>query len=370
MQRIGVGIPTLDEALTIARTVEVIDQGLRKLTGDAVIINSDSGSADGTVAIFQNTPTKSHKVCVSPRAGRPGKGANVLGILEQAARLEVDALVLVDADITSLRPDWVPRLAEPILTGAAHYTSASYVASQGGPLRHLVSRPFVYGLLGADIPQPTGGEIGVSRTLLSYLDALPWQGSDLGYGVDIAIASEVAAGGFGFAVVDLGTKTHRRRQWSTIDVIAVEVVESGLRAVARAPHRPTQARGPVSAAPLMAAVTAPNPDIMDLDRAAERWRIERAAYAAIYARLLPDPVAAIVNGDDSSRFTGGAWTACLLAFARAARDGEDPASLARALMPLFLGRMAAFGAELVTDAPRAVADRLRRDLADTLATTL
>lgn len=368
MKRIGVGIPTLNEAPTVGRTVQLVDRGLRGLTADGIIINSDSGSSDGTVGIFQETRTASHKICAPPRPGRPGKGANVLGILEQAGRLSVDALVLVDADVTSMREDWVPLLAEPVVTGVADYASACYVASQGGPLRHLVSRPVVCGLLGADIPQPTGGEAAMSRALVERLRARSWQGSDLGYGIDIAIAAYVAAGAIPFAAVDLGTKTHRPRRWSTIDAIAVEVVESALRAVARLARRPNlQARAPVHAVPSTKVVTAPSPQIMDLNRAADRWRAERTAYAALYARLLGEPVLGVVSGDDAAEFTGETWTACLLAFVRSARAGEDPAVLARAMMPLFLGRMAAFGDELTADGPETVADRLRRDLENSLA---
>lgn len=372
MRRIGVGIPTLNEAATIGRTVELVDRGLQQLPGGGIIINSDSGSTDGTVDIFRRTATVARKLSAVPRWERPGKGANVLAIVEQARDLDLHALVLVDADVTSLRSDWVPLLASPLLAGRAHYASASYVASQGGPLRHLVSRPFVYGLFGADIPQPTGGEVGMSRALIDHICASARQGSDFGYGIDIALAGEVAIAPFSFTVVDLGTKVHRSRPWSTIDSIAVDVVESGFRLFTRvcATARPAEARRSVQFVPETAAVDLPSPRIMDLGRAAARWRSEREKYNEIYARLLPIEAISAATGPDPSAITSRIWMSCFRTFAVAARNGEDPALLADAVMPLFLGRMAAFGGELVTEGPARVAACLQDELERCLTTPL
>ncbi|MEN4475748.1 glycosyltransferase family 2 protein [Mycolicibacterium cosmeticum] len=364
MAHLVIGIPTLNEAATIARTVRVVDEGLISIGAEATILNCDSGSRDGTADLFSATSTRSKKVCIAAPGPVQGKGANVFAIARHARELNADALVLIDADVQTLSPSWVSLLARPIIDGVADYVSPSYLASQGGPLRHLISRPIVFGLFGADIPQPTGGEVALSRSLLEHVCSLDPEGSDFGYGIDILLACEVAARRQMFTVVELGQKVHRARRWSTIDQIAVQVVESAMRAFIRAPVNR-------SASPPLLPVERPievelapplDPTIMDVHTASVRWLRERETFTDMYRELLPYNILMAVLGDRPDGLAGRHWLQILRQFATAAHSGSyKPAELSRALMPLFLGRMATFGEELVNPSP-ALAQQMHHDL--------
>ena len=75
---IVVGIPSYNEADSIAFVVKQIDEGLRKYfpKKSAVIINVDNNSQDGTKEVFLGTKTTTSKVYLSTRADIKGKGNN------------------------------------------------------------------------------------------------------------------------------------------------------------------------------------------------------------------------------------------------------------------------------------------------------
>jgi hypothetical protein len=369
MPTIVVGIPTLNEAPTIERTTRRVDAGLARLGLPGVIVNCDSGSQDATVERFERTPTAHPKESLKPLAPCDGKGANLRGIAEYAAQAGADAVVFVDADVETLRPEWIPALAEPVLREGADYVCAAYQASQGGPLRHLLSRPVVYGLFGGDIAQPTGGEVALSGRLARRVATMPMKGSDYGYGIDILIACEAVAAGLPFCAVDLGLKVHRARRWSTIDTIAVQVAETALRVYRRASVRGARSvirplRQPASAS----AVTPPRSAIADADVLAKRWKSERTRFAALYARVLDPELVEFAQSETATGILNAPWHRMIRQFATACRTGTDsPQELAAALMPLFLGRMAAFADEIAGTDPLELTERLNTDLEDCLA---
>ncbi|MFQ5753516.1 MAG: glycosyltransferase family 2 protein [bacterium] len=113
---IVVGIPSYNEADSIAIPVQTTSKGLREFypSKSSVIINVDNHSPDGTKEAFLNTPTKVPKIYVSTPKGVKGKGHNICNLFEVAAELRAKAILMLDADLTSMTPDWIEHLSEPL----------------------------------------------------------------------------------------------------------------------------------------------------------------------------------------------------------------------------------------------------------------
>jgi glucosylglycerate synthase len=337
-----IGIPSWSEASTIAHVVRQADAGLvtMGIAGGAVIVNADNNSPDGTREVFQATPATARKRYLSTPEGVRGKGHNIVNLLAEAARRDA-ALVLLDADLESVTPEWIPRLLEPILNGEADFVSPLYATSQGGPLRNLICRPMVAGLFGVDVPQPTGGEMAFSATLVKALATGPLPASATAYGVDIYLTTEALMAGARPALADLGFKRHRRRPWDTITPIAREVTLSLFDQVAR--HRESLA-GRTGPLVVVAGerVGAPPLDPAEVAGLHAHFRDGRDRFAALYRAAFGPAVADELLGE---RVSPRRWRGVLYGLARfALRHPERRAECAGALMPLFEGRMADYAA--------------------------
>lgn len=210
--RVAVGIPSYREADSIAHVVAQADQGLVRLLGPArcVIVNVDGDSPDGTAEVFRATPTRCGKesfVC----ADQPGgKGRNVLRFFRYCADTGVEALATLDADVTSVTPDWIDALLTPVLDGRADQVTPLYTRSrfEGATTNHF-AYPLLYGAYGRDIRQPIAGDFGLSGALVRHLLRQPVDDAVHGYGIDIFMSLHAAAGGFRQAQAPLGRKLHK-----------------------------------------------------------------------------------------------------------------------------------------------------------------
>src|SRR5687767_8113328 len=113
-----VGIPSFNNASTIGHVVRQAADGLAQhFPGQsAVIWNSDGGSTDGTAEAVLGTSLPAGVRSYSyPYAGFPGKGSALLAVFEAAASLGARACVVLDSDLRSVTPEWIARLAGPIV---------------------------------------------------------------------------------------------------------------------------------------------------------------------------------------------------------------------------------------------------------------
>lgn len=111
--RMAVGIPSYREADTIAYVVRQVDEGLLRLAdpSDCLIINADGNSPDRTSRVFLDTPTRCRKQSLLT-ADHAGKGSNVFNILRYCREHDVEALALMDADLSSVTSDWAAACVE------------------------------------------------------------------------------------------------------------------------------------------------------------------------------------------------------------------------------------------------------------------
>ncbi len=207
-----VGIPSYKEANSIAHVVNVIDAGISKYYGKlkSVIVNVDNNSEDDTKGAFFSTPTQTPKHYITTPKGVRGKGNNFLNLFKFAAKYPktLKGVVVVDADLRSITPEWIKHLGNPVLKGY-DYVLPRYARHQfDGTITNHICYPLLYSLLGVDVRQPIGGEFGFSPALMNYWLKKDWNVNIRNYGIDIFMTLHAILGNFKMCETGLGTKIH------------------------------------------------------------------------------------------------------------------------------------------------------------------
>jgi glycosyltransferase involved in cell wall biosynthesis len=181
--RIGVVIPAYNEAATVGDVVDVARRV--RAVDDLVVV--DDGSGDGTAQV-----AAAHGARVVAAAHR-GKGETLLA---GARATDTDILVLLDADLTGLRPDHVDRLARTVVDEDATMALGLF---DRGPWLNWV---FLWLL-----PRLTG-ERALRRELLLSLDPADARG----YRIEAALNSCVAERGGAVRAFVLDGMFHRTKE--------------------------------------------------------------------------------------------------------------------------------------------------------------
>lgn len=181
-------IPSYKEADSIDYPLAQADKGLQQYFGDksAVIINCDNNSPDETKQVFLNTPTKTPKIYLSTPPGVKGKGNNFKNLFEKVLELEAKAVVVVDADLKSITPEWVKHLGEPLYNGFS-YVAPLYIRHKyDGTITNGIAYPLTRSLYGRRVRQPIGGDFGFSGKLAkAYADCSIWDEAVANFGIDV-----------------------------------------------------------------------------------------------------------------------------------------------------------------------------------------
>lgn len=204
---IVVGICTKNCAHTIKYVVKTVDKGLRKFYPDkkCLIIVSDGFSIDGTREIADAVKTKCDKLVMKQR-GDIGKGNGVKTIFQEGVKKGAKVFVLVDGDLTSIKPLWVKLLAYPIV-GGYDLTIPYYARNKyDGVITNQLAYPLTRALFWSNIRQPIGGDFGLSSRYVKRLlkkRKFPHQ-----FGIDIFISLTAIVEGMREVEVELGVKEH------------------------------------------------------------------------------------------------------------------------------------------------------------------
>jgi len=207
-----VGIPSYNEADNIAYPTDVASRGLREHFPDkkSVIINVDNHSTDGTKEAFLNTPTEVPKIYISTAAGVKGKGNNFHNLFEAAVELNAKAIIVVDADLKSITPQWIRYLGEPLM-GRFDYVAPIYARHKyDGSITNHIAYPLLRSLFGIRVRQPIGGDFGFSGKLArAFLSEKLWNDKIANFGIDIWMTTIAIARRFNICQAFLGSpKVH------------------------------------------------------------------------------------------------------------------------------------------------------------------
>jgi glycosyltransferase involved in cell wall biosynthesis len=185
---IAIGIPSYNEAATIAYPTQQVSLGLKQHFPNrpAVIVNCDNNSTDGTKTAFFETETEIPKIYISTPEGVKGKGNNLQNFFKKACELQAKACIIVDADLKSITPKWVKNLAEPLFQDFG-FVAPLYVRHKyDGTITNNIAYPMIRCLFGRRVRQPIGGDFGFSGELAKILHEKPfWDEKVANFGIDI-----------------------------------------------------------------------------------------------------------------------------------------------------------------------------------------
>jgi hypothetical protein len=212
---IVVGIPSFKEADSIGHVVSKVDQGLIRFfeKKTSVIINVDNFSPDGTRDAFFDTKSRTPKLYCSTARGVRGKGRNIKNLFQAGVELGAKAILMLDADLKSITPDWIQYFTEPIYMGY-DYVIPIYVRHKyDGTITNNITYPLTRVLYGLRTRQPIAGDFCFSgRLARAFLTEKTWNRNVSEFGIDIWMTIIAIARGFNVCQTFLGApKSHRAK---------------------------------------------------------------------------------------------------------------------------------------------------------------
>ena len=245
---VSVCIPARNEETTVGQIVTDIRRDLLDgagLVDEILVVDDHSDDATAAIAASAGARVVAAAEVLPEHENGPGKGAAMWRSLYES---EGDIVVWCDADLVDFETHFVLGLLGPLLTHpdidfvkGFYDRPSSEPNDRGGRVTELVARPLLALLFPhlTSIVQPLGGEYAGRRELLEQLPFVE------GYGVDIGLLIDIAAG-FGtdvIAQVDLGTRRHRNRPLDELSPQAAAIMETALRRAGQAvPSRTTLVR--------------------------------------------------------------------------------------------------------------------------------
>lgn len=186
---IVVGIPSFNNATTVAHVARTAAEGIRRLQLKGLIVNSDGGSTDGTVEAFLASDTFEVPKFSLKYKGIPGKGSAVRALFEVAHKSKATIFIMLDSDLRSVEPWWIERMARPILEGKTDYVTPLYLRHKyDGTITNNVCYPLTSALYGVKVRQPIGGDFAVGSKLIEVFLSKPervWESNVARFGIDI-----------------------------------------------------------------------------------------------------------------------------------------------------------------------------------------
>jgi hypothetical protein len=351
-----VGIPSFRNAATIGHVTEAASEGLRRNFPElrAVIVNADGGSEDGTPdrvrASANGVPTIAGRY-----QGTSGKGSAFRAIFEAVTMLEAKACAVVDSDLRSITPEWIARLIGPIVRGEADYVTPLYARHKhDGTITNTIAYPLTRALYGQRVRQPIGGEFGFGPDLAKiYLGEPVWDSDVAKFGIDIFMTTTALARGLRVAQAFLGAKIHDPKDpGADLGPMFTQVVGTLLTLARKNADiwRPITGSREV---PVIGEVSPVEPEAVN---ASVRVLVEKFKAGAAEQDEAWDEILSVDTRDiarkaaetgNASAIGGRYWAKAVYEIVAAAKTREDTEALARALLPLYFGRVAALIGEVL-----------------------
>jgi glucosylglycerate synthase len=357
---LAIGLLTYNHVETLPGVLDAVITGVGRYFPSArsVLVAADAGSSDGTLervagaalpsVVVQHEAPAGERVAV-PFHGVPGRGAALHATFEIARRLRTRALVLLEADAVSVTPEWLERLAGPVLDGKADFVAPAYARHRWeGTISRLLLSPLVRALYGRRLQQPFGGQQALSARFVEHLLIHPkwsWTGADVS---DLWITGTAIADGFAVWEAWLGRHLVRSRTRTT-DMPAMIAQTLGAVFTVMERHRDLwlEVRGsepiPSLGEPLALGV---EPMAVDEAGMLEAFRLGVRDLTSIWELVLaPDTLAEVLTLETGDRivFPDDLWARVVYDFALGHHYSVVHRDhLLRSLAPLYLGRTAAF----------------------------
>jgi hypothetical protein len=381
-----VGIPSYNNARTIGFVVETAAQGLVRFFPDMkpAIMNSDGGSSDHTCqTVLQARVPAGVDVIADRYRGPAGKGSALRAVFEAARRLGVQVCLVLDGDLRSITPEWIERLARPIVQREHDYVAPYYTRHKyDGTITNNIVYPMTRMLYGVDVRQPIGGDFAFAEGLLaSYLGQAVWESDVARFGIDIWMTTTAITHGARVCQAYLGAKIHDARDpAASLGPMFRQVVGTlfGLMQQHAAEWKKVSGDRPVRLYGKQGEVE-PEPVPVALQAIIDKFHAGGGTWGRVWdAVLSPEHRRALrqiaeLDGD-SFRFGAEDWANIVLDYAVAYhRSGLERTQVIDSMVPLYYGRTAGLVVESramdvptfereVVQAQARVFERLKPDL--------
>ena len=359
---VAVAFLTYNNAETLPGVVTSAAEGAAAFARDMAVtfINVDAGSSDGTPVAVETAGLPciltTHEAPIGERMavpfhGVPGRGRALRTALTVAQRLSARAVLILEADVVSLTPDWVGRLATPVLEGKADFVAPAYARHRfDGTMTNLLIAPLVRALYGRRIRQPLGGAQGLSARLVEHLLVHPrweWSGREL---ADVWILGTAIADGFSVSEAWLGPRIVRSHARTTDLPAMVSQTLGGVFSVMdRHDDLWREVRGSEPLAAVgEARLPSTEPREVDVDRMLNGFRLGLRDLTPVWEHALaPETLGDVLSleplGLRDFRFPDDLWARVVYDAALGHHYGVVYREhLLRSLVPLYLGRTAAY----------------------------
>ena len=381
---IVVGIPSFNNARTIAHVLQAAQVGLAKYfpRQRALVVNSDGGSTDGTPDIVRGLSMPQHELLLIahplypvhrltiPYHGIPGKGSAFRCVFRVAELLGASSCAVVDADLRSISPEWIHLLVAPVLEHGYDYVAPYYLRHKyDGTITNSIVYPLTRALYGERVRQPIGGDFGFSGRLAGhYLRKPVWDSDVARFGIDIWMTTTAICDGFRVCQSFLGTKLHDAKDPGA-DLSAMLVQVLGTVFSLMETYEPIWTLVNESrSTPVMGFRFQVGVDPIDVDvrRLVQHFQTGVANLREVWATVvdradLQQLEALASQGLDTFRMADDLWVRLVCAFAvgyhHRAMDREH---LVRSFLPLYMGRVASFVSEVAASDAAGVEERLEQ----------
>ncbi|MGH7325309.1 MAG: glycosyltransferase [Candidatus Rokuibacteriota bacterium] len=359
---IAVCLLTYNNAPTVPAVVEAVRGGLAQhfAGAPAALVNADAGSSDGTPEVLAAAGLPvvlaRHDVPMTERAavpfhGVPGRAAALHLALDVAHRLGARLMLVLEADVTTMTAEWLDRLGRPVWEEKADCVLPAYSRHRyDGTITNLLLAPLIRALYGRRLRQPLPGSQALSARLVEHLLAHPrrrWESRDA---TDLWIVGTAIADGFSLWEAWLGRRrVESRTRTSDLPTMVAQTLGAVFTLMSRDQDLWLEVRGsePVPAVG-NPAPPATDPLAVDIERMVGAFRQGVRDLGPIWEHVLApdtlDEVLALDRPDiERFRFRDDLWARVVYDFALGHRYGVvHREHLLRSLVPLYLGRTAAF----------------------------
>lgn len=359
---VAVAFLTYNNADTLPLVVEAAMRGAAECFPGAAVafVDADSGSSDGSPEIVaaHGVPTvvAAHDAPLGERVavpfhGVPGRGAALRVALTAAHRLGARVVVILEADVVSVTPDWIGRLATPVWEEKADFVLPAYARHRfDGTITNLLIAPLVRALYGRRVRQPLGGQQAVSGRLVEHLLLHPkwnWGGREL---ADVWILGTAIADGFSVWEAWLGPRIIRSRTRTTdLPAMVAQTLGGVFNVMDRHDDLWREVRGS-EALPAVGEAHLPEVEArqVDVERMVSAFHLGLRDLTPVWEHVLaPETLGDVLSLETADlhdfRFPDDLWARVVYDFALGHHYAViHREHLLRSLVPLYLGRTAAY----------------------------
>ena len=350
-----IGIPSYKNAPTIGYVMDIAAKGAQTHFPllRSVIAVVDGGSSDETVQIASTRalPPSMRRI-VTTYQGIQGKGSAVRALFEITRVIGARVCIVLEADLESLTPEWIQKLAQPILNREYDYAIPAYARPLvEGAVNDILAYPLTRLLYNVNVRQPMAGDFAISGELAGKLhDRDVWETDIARHGIDIWITTIAINENIRMCQVPLSPKIENKREAAVaFDPGFVQSVGTLFRML-EIYHRRWPETRPLRGVPICGGEIAQKDQrltgAITIEMLSDAFQSGTRRYRRFWRTILSpgnfDAVIELFNKPHGTKhFPPDLWAQVVFDFAVVYNKGEnDPDKVAAALLPLYYKRIA------------------------------